>query len=557
MRNFLKKFTLSILLVSVLTSAMFFGAPVKNANAQLATFDGATFGQNVLNVINTTSSSFSTYSLQYKAFVLDTLATMLAKQLIRQLTASVVDWINNGFEGSPSFMTNPGSFFLNVADQFTGEWLSKFGGPLNNLCSGFSIDLRIALAFKFHRNPRTRYTCTLGTIINNTKNAAENASINGQRISGFMNGDFNQGGWPAFVSMTTETSNNVYGAYLSADSELSLQVANAKIEQRDELGQGRGFLSWKKCTQYANDAALTQGATTDWETGDAIVTAGSVTDWETGELKDQSNGGKGKCVKEEVQTPGSVIEESLVQHVGGPVRELELVDSINEIVNALAAQLITQVLQKGLRSVSGSGPSDSSAYLREIQAEANGANNTQLAKVREDFLKNVTTYIKNALLIKTNKDQAWNLFSNLTQSYDRVKACYQAKIDGGSLTEYHKTVANAKIAEINNKISTDVSPKLNLLLYSKQSADAQYTKLTEMETKANTAKTANDVNAVSVEFSQMLQSQSLPSAKDIGDSQTELEDAKVIAGVPDGTLTKDASQKYNECVSFPYTYNDF
>jgi hypothetical protein len=78
-----------------------------------------------------------------------------------------------------------------------------------------------------------------------------------------------------------------------------------------------------------------------------------------------------------------------------------------------------------------------------------------------------------------------------------------------------------------------------------------------METKANTAKTANDVNAVSVEFSQMLQSQSLPSAKDIGDSQTELEDAKVIAGVPDGTLTKDASQKYNECVSFPYTYNDF
>jgi hypothetical protein len=110
--------------------------------------------------------------------------------------------------------------------------------------SPFSIDIRIALAFKYRPNIPQRYACTITTIIKNYKNAVEGATLNG-----FTAGDFKQGGWPAFVSMTTEPQNNVYGAYLSAESELSWRVASAKAEQKDEISAGKGFLSWRdpKC----------------------------------------------------------------------------------------------------------------------------------------------------------------------------------------------------------------------------------------------------------------------------------------------------------------------
>ena len=96
-----------------------------------------------------------------------------------------------------------------MADQITGDFLAKAGGPLTALCSPFSIDIRIALAFKYHPNVLKKYECTLGKIITNSKNAVKGASING-----FTAGDFSQGGWPAFVSLTTEPQNNYIGAYL-------------------------------------------------------------------------------------------------------------------------------------------------------------------------------------------------------------------------------------------------------------------------------------------------------------------------------------------------------
>lgn len=581
MRNFIKNTTLSILIVSFLTSSFFFGLPAKKANALFGigdiTFDPSNFAQQVISVANTTATSLSTYSLQYKAFVLDTLATMLAKQLIRQITASVVDWINSGFKGSPSFLTNPGSFFADVADQFTGEWLSQFGGPLNALCSPFSIDIRLAIAFKYHPSIRKRYTCTLGQIIANTTgkdpygkdhqaylnsigaqqlgngtSILDRTTVNGASVSSFMDGNFNNGGWPAFVTMTTEPSNNVYGAYLSADSDISLSVANSKVQHRDELTQGRGFLSWKKCNQYANDV-VDQGAAVDWETGDLIKSNGATTDWETGELIDKSNGGRGRCIKEEVQTPGSVIETQLEEHVGGPIRELQLVDSINEIVNALAAQLVTQVLQKGLRSISGGGPSDSTAYIRQVQAEAASVNNTQMTRVRNDFTKSISTYLTYAFQYKTNKDASFNLMTAVNNAYTGVKLCYQQKINSGSLSEYQKTLAGQRIAQVDNKIASDVSPKLTVLFSDKNDADSRYSTLQALQTKADNAKTLSDVNDASVQFSQMLQSQSLTTQKDVATSQNELDDTKSTAA----TLQTDANQKQNECNVFPTVINDF
>src|SRR3989344_7165027 len=441
MKNkFYKKIIPGILIATLLFSTLFFSVPKKSE--AIAVFDAANVVQSTMTAINTTGSAFANYSVQFKEFVLDGLATMLAKQIIRQITSSIVTWINTGFEGSPSFVTNPGAFFLDVADQITGEFLAKTGGPLTALCSPFSIDIRIALSFKYHPNIPKRYTCTLSTIIKESKNAAKNSTING-----FTAGDFSQGGWPAFVSLTTEPQNNIYGAYIIADTELSLRVANAQWGKKDEISQGRGFLSWRdpkcKAATKEHNARARQNIEAMGQEYSNMVEGG-------GESGTQQIKSINDCP---VQTPGSVIVSSLEANVNGPLHELQLADELNEIVNALFAQLATQILSKGLGGVSKKDSSGKS-YLDRTVSEINAENNPQLLKIKTELIKNIATYKKSTITYKNNRDEALNIMLDVKNSYEAVKACYASK---AAADPSKKSEADAKIAEIDGIINTRIA----------------------------------------------------------------------------------------------------
>lgn len=501
----------------------------KKADAQMVVEDPGNLVQNTLNVVNTTTSAITDYYRKYKDTVLDKLATIAAKQLIRYITASVVQWINSGFEGSPSFLQNPGSFFLDVADQVTGEFLARTGGPLTALCSPFSIDIRLALAFKYRPKVLQRYTCTLGTIIKNSKNAVANASING-----FTAGDFRQGGWPAFVSLSTEPQNNVYGAYLTADADLSWRVASAQASQKDEISAGNGFLSWrdpnckKKVKEY-NANLSNNTATPEDGTGEGTTLSP--------QLKSVND-----CP---IQTPGSTIAGSLQNHLNGPLRELELVDSINQIVNALFAQLITQVLQKGLTSVSSKGQ-DSSTYLDSTVKEINNEANPEFQKTKTELITNISVYKKNAIEYKKNRDDALNILLDIKNAYDAAKACYNTKINANPpvLKPFSLNEAKGKVAEIDNVIAVyGIATKALDLLTLAQSADAQLKSLQDIEDKVNAAKGLNDLNGPSQEYGALLSAQKLVTPTDIQRSKQDLDTARAQVG----ELKNDAMRRLQAC----------
>jgi len=533
---FIKKIIPLILTVTIVFSTFGFALPKKvDATGYSAVTEvGPSLFQQISTAVSNAATAISSYSTEFKEYVLDPIASGLAKVIIRQITSSVVNWINSGFEGSPSFVTNPGAFFLDVADQITGDFLAKAGGPLTALCSPFSIDIRIALAFKYHPSIQKRYACTLSTIIKNSKNAVEGATINGASINGFMNGDFNQGGWPAFISLTTEPQNNMYGAYLTAESELSIRVANAQAQQRDEIGQGRGFLSWRKCTDVpvaGNDEFVGPVAP-----GGEVSAVGS-------DFIGPVNEGAGQIRKEkvcEVQTPGSVIQGALEANVNGPLHELQLADELNEIVNALFAQLITQILSKGLGAVSGSGPSDSSSYIYEIQNEGNG-NIDQLNSIRIDLIKNLSTYLDYTIQYKDNKDISLNTVLDVKNSYESAKACYVSKI------ATNPSMIQSKIDEINSIINTNISPQATKLLGEAQDADKKYQTLLKIRNQANAARTVNEIREPSQEYSQMLQGRNLISSIDIVNSQQELNAVKESMT----PLKQDALRKSQDCQLLP------
>ena len=44
------------------------------------------------------------------------LLMLVLKRVLREITKSIVTWINSGFNGNPSFITNTGQFLQNTAD---------------------------------------------------------------------------------------------------------------------------------------------------------------------------------------------------------------------------------------------------------------------------------------------------------------------------------------------------------------------------------------------------------------------------------------------------------
>ena len=497
----------------------------RETKAQWATIDAPNLATNVLNGVSQFASSAFDYSENFKEYILDPLVSGLAEMLLQEITRSIVTWINNGFEGSPSFVQNPGAFFLDVADQMTGQFIK---GDLAELCSPFSIDIRIALSFKYRPNIGKRYACTLSTIIANSKNAIDNASING-----FTAGDFKQGGWPAFVSLTTEPQNNVFGAYLTAESDLAVRVANKQEEQKNELSQGKGFLSWKKCVKYDGGADYAEGSP------QAIEVANR-----------QAAGLALKCLEYEVQTPGSVIANSLEKQLDIPVEKLGLADEIGEIVNALFAQLASQVLQKGLAQISKKDASGSS-YLDSVVNDLE--NQRKAGDVGSQITTNIDKYLDLATRILSNRLSSFEVIGSTKAMYDSAEQCYVDKIANNQppLDASETLAAQAKIATIHNSTAAGTGFYSVYTAVQAQRDTSQETYDTVLSIKAQTtsAQSLQEVNAAATAFKK-ISDPSNPDRLDERNVQKSLDDYNNLL-TSTAPLRAEATTFMQQCQAFP------
>jgi hypothetical protein len=226
----------------------------------------------------------------------DAIGLTIGKTLIRQFTKSVVSWINTGFQGNPSFVTDPAGFFINTADIAAGKFIE--GSELGFLCD--PIHIRLALNISYSASFKDRITCTLTEVVQNLENFSQ---------------DFTQGGWDGWFSMTQHPANNPWGEYYVAKVEMDRRIAEAVGLKQDDLQRSGGFLSWQECL----DPPLTQD---------------DVEDGATGECQEYGP----------IRTPGKVIESQLESSLDSDLSQLELADDFDEIIGALTSQVIKQVI---------------------------------------------------------------------------------------------------------------------------------------------------------------------------------------------------------------------
>ena len=214
---------------------------------------------------------------------LDFIIKTLSRAVVHSLVSSIIDWINRGFEGGPTFVTDPEGFFGNIADQEIGRMID--GSALGFVCDPFRLQLQFSFLAQRNRNV-TPSRCSITSIV--------------QNFQGFVNGDFSQGGWQGWISMTSQPQNNPYGSQIVAEEIMVTRIANRQNTAKITLDWGSGFKS-------------------------ILGSDGSI------------------------RTPGSMISAKLNEATGNELEYLNLAREFDDIVIALANLGITQIMNGGLR----------------------------------------------------------------------------------------------------------------------------------------------------------------------------------------------------------------
>lgn len=359
-----RRVILIILMLATLGTGIVIAPP--RAQAQLPVIDAANLA------VNTLSSGFlDTLSAAYQArkgplgtgISLDTLAWTVGKIAIQMMTKSVVNWINSGFNGAPSFVTNLSGFMTQVADVAAGNFIKQLSSN-SALKSPFQSQVAANTSHYYAQSS------TASGFFASIKYTLNKITSND---SAFLAGNFSQGGWSAWYATTQQPQNNPFGAQMIADAQLRAQIAAKQGTQSAQLGWAQGFLSW--CgNATGGGGGANQGGTckTDDDcagalaciNGSCAVDTSLENPAQTCTNKDGSTG--------TIQTPGSVISAQLNKTLGLSGDSLVTADEFNEIIGALLSQLVSQVLGgmglSGVASVSsgGSGYIDKAADPNQI-----------------------------------------------------------------------------------------------------------------------------------------------------------------------------------------------
>lgn len=175
----------------------------------------------------------------------DAVAYCIVNSVITYIADSTIRWANGGFNGNPAFIENTGNFFEGLADREAGTFISQLLSNETNggiaICNNFKVQIGLGLSnyYSNSTNFKNTATCSLSKI---TKN-----------IEGFVNGNFSDGGWAAWFSMTQNDQNNRIGATLLATDELYARISSKNNTAKLELGLNRGFLNYKKCDDPSDE----------------------------------------------------------------------------------------------------------------------------------------------------------------------------------------------------------------------------------------------------------------------------------------------------------------
>src|SRR3989344_9529010 len=280
--------------------------------------NNGTWAQGITTALSTVKTAISTHLIELKEYVLDGLAWTAANVIIDQFGDALVDWIRNGFDGSPMFLSDPEGFFRDTANQASGAIIDKL--DMEWLCDPLG-PLRLKIDFFFPGTDRAKYACTFNDIADTFESYADRddisdwinvkVNVHERNIVRAFGSDYRNGGFLMWL-FTAQKKNNDLGRTIQTANDA---YAAARIRVGSEkfgLTLNSGFFEVKKCVE--------------WE--------------------DVQSGSK-KCLKYETRTPGNLVQDQLENSTNKDLRRLQVADEVDEIIGALATTMMGWLLTGG------------------------------------------------------------------------------------------------------------------------------------------------------------------------------------------------------------------
>ncbi|MES2623451.1 MAG: hypothetical protein V4576_03520 [Patescibacteria group bacterium] len=248
----------------------------------------------------------------------------IVNAMITYVANSTIAWVQGGFEGNPSFVNNPEQFFKELADVEASAFLKQLAyGTLGlNICEPFRAQIVLTIA-RSHVSGQQGYGGPGGYSQGGYGGAnGANGGRGGNmayggcslddikgNMQGFLNGDFQRGGWDSWFQVSQIDTNNPYSTYFNLQAQLDGAISKKQTIAAQELDWGKGFLSFRKCAE---------------------------------------NTPKDKQKDCPITTPGIIIQGQLEKTLGLAKDRLVLAEKFDQVVSAVVNELINVALDKVL-----------------------------------------------------------------------------------------------------------------------------------------------------------------------------------------------------------------
>jgi len=329
------------------------------------------------------SDTITQKSQLLKEYVLDPLFWSMANVVIDQFGDAIVNWIQNGFEGSPMFLSDPEGFFSDTANQASGAIIDKLN--IEWLCDPLG-KLRIDLDFFLPGTDRAKYRCTFNDIAATFESLAGredisdwiniNVNVRKRNIVRAYGSDYRNGGFLMWL-FTAQKKNNDLGRTIQTANDAYTAARISVGSEKFGLTLNSGFFGVRKCVDYESVPL------------------------EEGGLRTTS-----KCLKYIDTTPGQLVQDQLNQAVGGDLKRLQIADEVDEIIGALASTMVGWMLTGGNDGGGVLGYDKNAGY------SASNRDHFGALKKSQTVTKKKTDISGQIIIIKDGNDQYNNAIKN-------------------------------------------------------------------------------------------------------------------------------------------------
>jgi len=293
---------------------------------------------------------------------MDAIGWALAKTLLAKLTDSIINWINNGFDGNPFYIGDPGSFFKNIIK----DELKIALDDLKRIGNYYFDIMRQEAILKARTTLRDKLDSNLDAdIVRGLCGYAEYEAEEfcSQQLSPEsryeLSRSFTEGyipfQWSTWDSLTQNCGNNYFCSGTAA-LNYQLDLRQERIQnENNTLNRSGGFLNQEVCKDPGFERDLA-----DWQAEIDSYSAPTTGDDFVGppepgtEIDPSTLPEKPVCREKIIRTPGRMIADKLTHSLGTNDRQLELADELNESIAAIFDALIGKLIKDGLASFKNS-----------------------------------------------------------------------------------------------------------------------------------------------------------------------------------------------------------